>query len=241
MPSLRPHLGDHYINLKDPDATWRPRPIKPKEAFLPQLREKLEKEIASGRVYKLPKGPNYSACAMFMIPKPNNPGEARFLHDLVARNQHTILDIPNLPLQPQVLRAVAKKPFRSKIDLSKAYDWIRIFPGHEKYTTFYVENDFYRTRVLQQGDCNAPSTFQRIMRRLFEDEWGIFVYVYIDDIFIFSDSYEDHLKHVRQVLQKLKDNNFYASKSKSQFLPATLEILGHVITKQGIAPDPKKV
>ena len=68
LPPLRPHLGDHYINLKDPNTTWKPRPIKPKEAFLPQLREKLEKEIASGRVYKLPKGRNYSACVMFMIP-----------------------------------------------------------------------------------------------------------------------------------------------------------------------------
>ena len=113
---------------------------------------------------------------------------------------HTILELPNLPLQSKILRTVAQHPFRSKIDLSKAYDGIRIFPGHEKYTTFIVDDQFYRTRVLQQGDCNAPATFQRIMRNLFDDEWGKFVYVYIDDIFIFSKTYKEHLQHVRQVL-----------------------------------------
>jgi hypothetical protein len=79
------------------------------------------------------------------------------------------------------------------------------------------------------------------MNNLFKDELGVSVYVYIDDIFIFSKTYKEHLAHIRNVLKKLRDNQFIASRSKSQFLPESLSILGHVITKNGIAPEPQKV
>jgi len=89
---------------------------------------------------------------------------------------------------------------------------------------------------MRQGDKNAPSTFQNAINTLFQDELGIFVYIYIDDIFIFSKTYKEHVNHVRRVLQKLRDNQFFADRKKSQFLPKELSILGHVITRRGIQP-----
>jgi len=56
---------------------------------------------------------------------------------------------------------------------------------------------------MQQGDKNAPSTFQNAMNTLFQDELGVFVYIYIDDISIFSKIYKEHVNHVRHVLKKL--------------------------------------
>jgi len=87
---------------------------------------------------------------------------------------------------------------------------------------------------MQQGDKNAPSTFQNALNTLFQDELGIFVYIYINDIFIFRKSYKELVNHVRHVLKKLRDNQFYANWKKSQFLPEELSILGHVITRRGI-------
>jgi len=94
---------------------------------------------------------------------------------------------------------------------------------------------------MQQGDKNAPSMFQNAMNTLFQDELGIFVYICIDDIFIFSKTYKEHVNHVRPILQKLRDNQFYADRKKSQFLPEELSILGHVITRRGIQPVPGRV
>ena len=79
------------------------------------------------------------------------------------------------------------------------------------------------------------------MNNLFTDELGVYVHVYIDDIFIFSETYKAHLVHVRTMLQRLKDHKFYASKDKSQFLPDGLYVLEHVIIKRGISPLPQKV
>ena len=68
---------------------------------------------------------------------------------------------------------------------------------------------------MQQDDCNAPATFQNIMNNLFQQEFGISVYIYIDNVFIFSKTYKKHLHHLRTVLQRLRKNQFYANKEKS--------------------------
>jgi len=87
---------------------------------------------------------------------------------------------------------------------------------------------------MQQGDKNAPSISQNAMNTLFQDELGIFVYIYIDAIFIFSKTYKEHVNYVRYVLKKPQDNQCYADRKKSQFLPEELSILGHVITRRSI-------
>jgi len=218
----------------------KPCNLKLKYKFVPQLLEKLKQEQKSGRVYK-PNPPDTSCSAIFMIPKIDKPDEARFLHDLVARNDNTYDDPPNIADQSNIINAVASAKFRSKIDLSDRYHNLRIIPEHEKHTTFKILVGVYRTRVMQQGNKNASSTFQNAMNTLFQDELRIFVYIYIDDIFTFIKSYKEHVNYVRHVLQKLRDNQFFADRKKSQFLPKELSILGHVITRGGIQPVPSRV
>jgi len=184
LPLLRPGM-DHRIQLKDLNLEIKPRNLKLKHKFLPQLLEKLRQEQKSVRVYK-PNPPDTSCSAIFMIPKIDKLDEARFLHDLVARNNNTYDDPPNIPDQSNIINAVANAKCRSKTDLGDGYHNLRIIPEHEKHTAFKRPFGVYRTRVIQQGDENAPSTFQNAMNTLFQDELGIFVYIYIDDIFIFS-------------------------------------------------------
>jgi len=95
LPPLRPGM-DHRIQLKDPRLEIKPRNLKLKYKFLLQLLEKLRQEQKSGRVYK-PNPPDTSCSAIFMIPKVDKPDQARFLHNLVARNDNTYDDPPNIP------------------------------------------------------------------------------------------------------------------------------------------------
>ena len=95
LPPLRPGI-DHRIQLKDPDLQISPRNLKLKHKFLPQLFEKLRQEQKSGRVCK-PTPPDQSCSAIFMIPKIDKPDEERFWHDLVARNDNTYDNPPNIP------------------------------------------------------------------------------------------------------------------------------------------------
>jgi len=176
-----------------------------------------------------------------MIPEIDKPDEARFLYDLVARNDNTYDDLPNIPDQSNIINAVANAKFCSKVDLSDGYHNLRIIPEHEKHTAFKSPFGVYRTRLMQQGDKNAPSIFQNAMNTLFQYELGIFVYIYIDNIFIFSKTYKEHVNHVRYVLKKVQDNQFYADRKRSQFLPEELSILGHIIIRRGIQPVPGQV
>jgi len=237
LPPPRPGMN-HHIILKNPNAVWKPKNIKPKRKFLADMLEKLRAEEKSGCMYR---SEDTSCYAMFVIPKMDDPSKARYIHNLVKRNEETELQPVLIPSQSLIRNAVATHPFRSKIIISDGYHTIRVHPPDEKYTAFSTLYSTYRTRVMQQGDCNAPATFQNIMNNLFKHELGISVYIYIDHIFIFSKTYKEHLHHVRTVLQSLRENEFYANKEKSQFMPGVLQCLGHVITQRGISPIQKSV
>jgi len=133
----------------------------------------------------------------------------------MARNDNTYDNPPNIPDQANIINAVANAKFRSKIDLSDGYHNLRIIPEYEKHTAFKTLFGVYRTRVMQQGNKNVPSTFQNAMNTLFHDEVGVFVYIYINDIFIFSKTYKEHVNHIRHVWKKLRDNQFFADRKKS--------------------------
>ena len=87
---------------------------------------------------------------------------------------------------------------------------------------------------MQMGDCNAPSTIQQLMTAIFQDFLGRFVHVYLDDIFIYSQSIREHIEHIMKVLQQLKELQFYLSKSKLDLFSDKTDCLGHVIDDNGI-------
>ena len=95
--------------------------------------------------------------------------------------------------------------------------------------------------VMQQGDCNAVATYQGLMNHIFSLFIGVFMDVYLDDILIYSDTVEGHVKHVRQVINVLRREKLYLSESKLHFLAPELKVLGRIVDDQGIRMDPDKV
>ena len=81
---------------------------------------------------------------------------------------------------------------------------------------------------------NAPSTFQQLMTAIFWEFLRRFVHVYLDDIFIYSQSIREHIEHIMKVLQWLKESQFYLSKSKLDLFSDKTNCLGHVIDDNGI-------
>ncbi len=223
LPPLR--KINHKIDIIDEDKhhAMRSRRIKPSEAFLPQLREKIDKELKTGRVYP---AQDSSACSIFMVQKFDKPKEARFLHDLVDRNANTRKDHTPIPDISSIINTVARHPFRSKIDLTDGYHNVRIQPEDEKYTSFYTPFGTFRTKVMQQGDCNAPATFMKLMNWIFHDMLGRNVYIYLDDILIFDKTREEHIESIRQVCLRLRQHKLYGNRSKTMILPPELMILG---------------
>ena len=152
---------------------------------------------------------------MLLIPKPStNPPELRTVVDLREQNKNTHKQTSPLPDMEGMLRHTASKPFRTALDLKSAYEQIRIVPEHIERSTVTTPDGNMVSQVIQIGDCNAPATYQALMNYLFSSYIGRFMDVYLDDIVIYSDNLADHVRHVKLVLDILKREKLYLSRSK---------------------------
>ncbi|KAL0423517.1 UNVERIFIED_CONTAM: Retrovirus-related Pol polyprotein from transposon.6 [Sesamum radiatum] len=99
----------------------------------------------------------------------------------------------------------------------------------------------YEFLVMPFGLTNAPAAFMALMNRTFQEYLDQFVIVFIDDILVYSKNREEHEQHLRIVLQILKEKELYAKLSKCEFWVNQVVFLGHVISGDGIMPDPSIV
>lgn len=91
------------------------------------------------------------------------------------------------------------------------------------------------------GLKNAPATFQRMMDEVLRDFLHKFCFVYMDDVIIFSKSLQEHLIHIKQIFTKFREVNLKVQLDKSEFLNKEVAFLGHLITPDGIKPNPSKI
>ena len=129
----------------------------------------------------------------------------------------------------------------SKIDLRSGYHQLKIRREDIPKTAFRTRYGHYEFLVLLFRLTNAPAAFMDLMNRVFKPYLDKFVVVFIDDIPIYSKSHVEHGEHLRIVLQTLRTHQPYAKLSKCEFWLTSVSFLGHVISKEGVQVDPKKV
>jgi hypothetical protein len=129
----------------------------------------------------------------------------------------------------------------SKIDLRSGYHKFKIRESDIPKTVFHTRYGLYEYTVMSFGLMNAPAYFMYLMNKVFIEYLDKFVVVFIDDIIIFSKMEEEHEKHLRLVLEKLRSNQLYAKFSKCEFWLTEVIFLGHVISAGGVSVDPGKV
>jgi hypothetical protein len=129
----------------------------------------------------------------------------------------------------------------SKIDLRSGYHQLRIQPSDIPKTTFITKYGLYEFTVMSFGLTNALAYFMYLMNNVFMDYLDKFVVVFIDDILIYSQNEQEHKEHLRKVLQRLQDCQLYAKLCKCEFWISEVLFLGHIINREGLAIDPKKV
>ncbi|KEP44919.1 putative Pol polyprotein/retrotransposon, partial [Rhizoctonia solani 123E] len=125
--------------------------------------------------------------------------------------------------------------------MTNAYEQIRIVPEHVKKMAFKTVYGTFYSNVMQQGDCNAPSTFQRLMTHLFRHWIGRGIYVYLDDIFVYSNTIEEHERLMQVVVDILTKVQLHLSGKKCDLYVDKMECLGHVIDHEGIHADTDKM
>jgi hypothetical protein len=176
---------------------------------------------------------------MLCIPK--KTGLLRTAIDCRKRNDNTLKDVTPFPDKDQIRMDCAHAKYCSKIDMSDAYEQIRVVAEDVRKMVFTTVYGTFVSHTMQIGDCNAPATFQRIMNRVFQEFIGRIVHVYLDNIFIYSNSIDDHEKHLKLVFATLRTNHFYLKKEKCDLYSKSMDCLGHVIDDRGLHADVDKM
>ena len=163
------------------------------------------------------------------------------IFDLSQQNENTWKDVTPFPDQDAIHHDIVQAKFRSKLDMAEAYEQMCIRPEDVCKMTVSTIFSTFQSWVMWMGDCNAPSTFQQLMTAIFWEFLERFIHVYLDNIFIYSQSIREHIEHIMKVLQWLKESQFYLSKSKLDLFSDKTDCLGHVIDDNGIHAELDKM
>ena len=228
--------GDHAIDIEHgKEAPYGPLyNLSPKE--LAVLREYLDDAMAKGWIRR---STSPAGAPILFVPKKD--GKLRLCVDYRGLNKVTIKNRLALPLISETLDRLAGAKLFTKLDLKDAYHRIRIKKGDEWKTAFRTRYGHYEYLVMPFGLTNAPATFQGYINRALSGIVDIFCVVYLDDILIFSNSPEEHWRHVREVLERLRQYQLYANLGKCEFGVTQVEFLGYLISTKGVLMDPRRV
>ncbi|XP_049331323.1 retrovirus-related Pol polyprotein from transposon opus [Astyanax mexicanus] len=168
-------------------------------------------------------------------------GTIRLCVDYRQLNSKTRKDAYPLPRIEESLDALGGARFFSTLDLASGYNQVPMAEHDKSKTAFCTPFGLFEFNRMPFGLCNAPSTFQRLMERIFGDERFQSLLLYLDDIVIFSSTFDLHLQRLEVVLKRLQQNNLKLKLSKCHFFQSQVKYLGHVISSAGVATDPEKI
>src|SRR3954467_15149055 len=201
-----------------------------------ELKQKLVKLEKDGFI-RASTSPLGAPC-LFMRKK---DGTSRLVQDYRGINKKTIKNKYLLPRINDLFEQLNGARVFSKLDLKMGYHQICVREEDIPKTALSTRYGLYEFTVMTFGFSNAPPTFMRAMNYLFQEWLDVFLLLFLDNILVYSKSEAEHEEHLRLVLQKLRDHQFYAKFSKCEFWLNKVNFLGHVISAEGIAVDPDRV
>lgn len=165
----------------------------------------------------------------------------RLCVDYSLLNSKTRKDAFPLPRIEESLDVLSGARWFSTLDLASGYNQVPVAEPDKKKTAFCTPFGLFEFNRMPFGLCNAPSTFQRLMERMFGSQNHQSLLLYLDDVIVFSTTVDEHIQRLGTVLETLRVQNLKAKLEKCCFLQTEVKYLGHVISKDGVATDPDKI
>ncbi|KAH0709324.1 hypothetical protein KY284_010751 [Solanum tuberosum] len=167
-------------------------------------------------------------------------GSLHMCIDYRQLNKVTINNKYPLPRIDDLFDQLQGASYFSKIDFRTGYHQHMVRGVDVPKIAFRTRYGHFMFLVMSFALTNAPAAFMDLMNRVFNNYLDSFVIVFIDDILIYSKSEDDHMNHLRIVLEVLKDHQLYAKFSKYEFWLRSVAFLGHSVSSEGIEADPKE-
>jgi hypothetical protein len=200
------------------------------------MQEYVENGLKSGVLQ--PSTSPYGSMALIVKKKDGSP---RVVIDYRALNEVTVKNKYPLPLMDELFDRTQGARFFTSIDLINGFHQIAIRPEDREKTAFRTRFGHFEYTVLPMGLCNAPGTFMQLMNQTFADMLDKNVLCFLDDVLVFSRTEEEHLRHLRTVLTRLRDQDLHVKMSKCSFMQSEVSFLGHRIGEDGLRVAPDKI
>ncbi len=165
----------------------------------------------------------------------------RFCIDLKKVNSLTSKDCYSLPLIQETVDALNGAQYFSTLDVDRAFWEIPVLKKDKKKLAFMVDGKLYEFNVMPFGSMNAPATFQRLIDRVLRGLTWRQCLVYIDDVLIFSKTFDQHLLDLDEVMNRFRYSGLKLKPSKCKFAMQEVDYLGFKITKDGMRVSDKKI
>jgi hypothetical protein len=227
---------DFYINLMPGVAPVSKTPYRMSTLELKELQMQLEELLNKGYIH--PSVSPWGAPILFVKKK---DGTLILCIDFRKLNKVTIKNMYPLPRIDDLFHQLKDARIFSKIDLRSGYHQVKIKYEDISNTTFRTKYGHYEFTVVPFLLSNAPVVFMCLMNGIFCEYLDNFVIVFLDDILVYSKIEEKHKKHLRMVLQVLREHQLFSKLIKCSFYQSQIHYLGHIIFEEGIVVDTKNI
>jgi hypothetical protein len=228
---------EHKIPLKPGVKPFKRKLRQINPILLPVIEREIKKLLDAKIIVPL----RYSDWVANLVPVRKKNEEIRLCVDFRNLNKSSLKDNYPLPKMDHVLEKVVGANRMSMIDGFSGYNQIAVNEHDKEKTTFTTPWGTFIYDKMPFGLMNAGATFQRAMDIAFVRERDKFVVIYIDDLTVFSKSDEDHLIHLKQTFEKCRKFGLSLNPKKSHFVMQEGKLLDHIVSRDGIRNDPKKV
>jgi len=234
LPEHKP--WDHEIKLQEGKQPTKERIYHLSEAELKVLREYITENLKKGFIRRSESPAGYPI--MFV---PKKDGKLRPCIDFRKLNEITIKNSYPLPNITELQDRLAGAQYFTALDLRGAYNLIRMKKGEEWKTAFRTRYGLYEYLVMPFGLTNAPATCQELINNVLRAHLDDTVVAYLDDILVYSKTLEEHIRHVTEALECLKQADLQLKPEKCEWHKEEVEFLGFIVGRNGVKMSPTKI
>lgn len=231
-----PGPGEHAIDLL---PGTKPISRSPYRMDLEKVREAQRQITELLKLGFIQRSQSPWAAPILFVDKPD--GSFRMCIDYRALNNVTIKNAAPLPRLDDLFDRLRDARYFSALDLEKGYHQMDIKISDIPKTAFRTPLGHFEFKVMPFGLCNAPASFQTMMDKVYAQEIGHFISVYLDDVLIYSSTWADHMKHLAIALTRLKEHRLYCREDKCSFAKTRTQYVGHVLSHNTISCQAAKI
>ena len=221
----------HVIELmKDEPFKERFRCIAP--TLVDEVRQHIQEMLDGGTIR-----PSQSPWCNAVVLVRKKDGSLRFCIDFRRLNARTKKDAYPLPCMQETMESMVGARHFSCMDLKSGFWQVKMDEESRQYTAFTVGSmGIYEFLCMPYGLCNAPTTFQRLMQNCLGELNLTYTLIYLDDMIVYSKTEDEHLVHLRAVLERFMENGLKLKPSKCNFFCTEINYLGHKVSMAGMEP-----